>query len=358
VVAADPTVAVRASVASRGARFALVGAVYRALNPVLAYRRLSLYARVVIVNATVLVVATMFLSLTPAYVPFPSTVTDAVVIVLGVLVVTGANALLLRLTFSSLVGLVSAMRATDLLRPGSRLQATGGGEVRQVISTFNEMLDQLEQERLESNRRTHLAREAERRRIGQELHDEIGQRLTGILLELQRTLDHSRPEIRAELSHTQELTRATLDEVGRIAWLMRPGILDDLGISKALEALVDGVTDAANASVSLSVGAPLPAFGPDVEIVLYRVAQEGLTNALRHAQASDISLELTPHDSGGVRLELADNGRGLDPAANEGAGLRGMRERALSIGADLSIESVCGAGVTVRLLLTDTGAGT
>jgi two-component system sensor histidine kinase UhpB len=336
----------------------LGGRVYRALIPVAAYRRLSLYARVVIVNATVLVLATMFLALTPAYVPFPNTVTAGAVIVLGVLVVTGANALLLRLTFTSLVGLMSAMRTIDLLRPGSRLQAAGSTEVRRVISTFNGMLDQLEQERLESNRRTHLAREAERRRIGQELHDEIGQRLTGILLELQRTLDHSPPETRAELSHTQELTRAALDEVGRIAWQMRPGILDDLGIALALQTLVDGVTDSAQASVSLTVRAPLPVLGPDVEIVLYRVAQEGLTNALRHAQASAIGLDLAPQEIGSVTLEIVDNGTGLDPAAKEGPGLRGMRERALSIGAALSIESVRGAGVTVRLIVSDTGART
>jgi two-component system sensor histidine kinase UhpB len=331
--------------------------VHRGLNPVAAYRRLSLYARVVIVNATVLVVATMILSLTPAYVPFPSSVTDAGVIVLGVLVVTGANALLLRLTFTSLAGLMSAMRSTDLLRPGGRLQLAGGVEVEQVIATFNQMLDELEDERLESNRRGHLAREAERRRIGQELHDEIGQRLTGILLELQRTLDHSPPETQAELSHTQELTRGTLDEVGRIAWLMRPGILDDLGISKALEALVGAVADTAQAEVSLSVREPLPAFGPDVEIVLYRVAQEGLTNALRHAHASHICLELAPHDGRRVKLEIADDGRGLDSDAREGAGLRGMRERALSIGAQLDIDSIRDAGVTIRLVATDPGAG-
>lgn len=319
------------------------------MSPVAVYERLSLYARVVIVNAAVLVAATMILSLTPAYVPFPHTVTDVAVIGLGVLVVVGANALLLRLTFTSLADLMRAMRSIDLLRPGSRLEVTGGVEARQVISTFNEMLDQLEHERLESNRRAHLVREAERRRIGQELHDEIGQRLTGILLELQRTHDHSPPETQAELSHTQELTRQTLDQVGRLAWLMRPAILDDLGLAKALEALVDGLSDAVPAETSLHLTDTLPELDPDVEIVLYRVAQEGLTNALRHSHADNITLELAESEGGGVRLELADDGRGLDPAANEGPGLRGMRERALSVGAYLSIESVPGAGVTLRL---------
>jgi two-component system sensor histidine kinase UhpB len=221
------------------------------------------------------------------------------------------------------------------------------------------MLDRLEHERFESNRRTHLALEAERRRIGHELHDEIGQRLTGILLELARTLDHDcLPATRTELAHVQELTRGVLDDVGRIAWLMRPGILDDLGISKALEALVDGIAETAPAFVSLSVDPLLPDYGPDVEIVLYRVAQEGLTNALRHSQASEISLALAQRDGGGMTLEVADDGRGLDPVAAEGPGLRGMRERALSIGAELSIESLHGSGVTVRLVVADPGIGT
>lgn len=334
-----------------------VGRAHRARNPLTAYQSLSLYTRVLSVNAAVFVTVALILSLTPAEVPFPDSLRDTLVLVLGVLVVTTANALLLRVTFNPLAGLVSAMRRIDLLRPGTRLQATGGTEVREVISTFNEMSDRLEQERLESNRRTHLAREAERQRIGHELHDEIGQRLTGILLELQRTLEHCPAEIRAELAHTQELTRGTLDEVGRVAWLMRPGILDDLGISKALETLVDGVPDTAPAAVSLDVQASLPEFGPDVEIVLYRVAQEGLTNALRHAEASKIEIELGRHERGGVVLKLADDGRGLDPSAREGPGVRGMRERALSIGADLIIESNRGAGVTVQLVLADTGVG-
>lgn len=350
--AAEPTAGRQRSSSLGGSR---VARSHRAANPLRAHQRLSLYTRVLIINAAVLVSATMILSLTPWEVPFPDNLRDTLVIVLGVLVVTAANALLLRLTFTPLAGLVSAMRRIDLLRPGTRLPATGGTEVREVISTFNEMLERLEQERLESNRRTHLAREAERRRIGHELHDEIGQRLTGILLELRRTLAHCPPEIRAELAHTQELIRGTLDEVGRVAWLMRPGILDDLGISKALETLVDSVPDAAPVAVSLDVQAELPQFGPDVEIVLYRVAQEGLTNALRHAEASNIQIELARHGRGGVVLTVADDGRGLDPSAHEGPGVRGMRERALSIGADLSIESPRGVGVTVRVLLADTG---
>ena len=315
------------------------------------WRRAPLYVRVAVVNAAVLLTATMVLSLTPAQVPFPHRLADVVAIVVGVLVVAGANAMLVRFVFRPLSDLSSAMRAIDLLRPGSRLHEAGVPEVSSVITTFNAMLERLEKERLDSNRRTHLAREAERRRIGHELHDEIGQRLTAVLLRLQRALEDSAPELRAELERVQELTRDTLDEVGRIAWLMRPVILDDLGITDALAALVDGVSDAAGVTISLRAPAVVPALGPDAEIVLYRVAQEALTNALRHADASTISLELATHETTGVRLEVADDGRGLDALAGEGSGLRGMRERALSIGAELTIESPPGLGVTVRLLV-------
>jgi two-component system sensor histidine kinase UhpB len=357
VDAADPTASARQVSSNGGARPVSTGHKHRAFNPVAAYRRQSLYSRVVVVNATVLFVATVVLLVTPEDVPFPHTVTDAVVILLGLVVATGANALLLRLAFTPLTSLATTMREIDLLRPRTRLQAAGGAEVEQVISTFNEMLDRLELERLESNRRTHLAREGERQRIGHELHDEIGQRLTGILLELQRTREHCSPETAEELAHAQELTRGTLDEVGRIAWTMRPGMLDDLGISKALEALVEGVADTARPSVSLRIEDPLPACSPDVEIVLYRVAQEGLTNSLRHAESANIWLELAARGDAGVVLEIGDDGHGLAAGAAEGPGLRGMRERALAIGADLSIESTPGVGLWVRLLVADPSAG-
>lgn len=322
-----------------------------------AFERLSLYSRVVLVNVGVLVAATLLLSLTPAEVPFPHSVTDIAVIVLGVAVVTGANAMLLRFTFAPLSGLMSAMRALDLLRPGDRLRVFGGVEARQITSTFNEMLDRLEAERLESNRRAHLAREAERRRIGHELHDEIGQRLTAMLLQLERTIVHSPPQTQAELHRTQELARDTLDEVGRLAWQMRPGILDDLGIAKALEALAASVIDNTPASIAVRVQESLPPFGADIEIVLYRVAQEGLTNALRHANAGRISLELAATKTADVMLEIADDGQGFDPTADQGSGLRGMRERALAIGAELSIESAPDAGATVRLTVPGTAKG-
>ena len=211
---------------------------YALFRPEPGYRRLSLYTRVVLINSAVLGTAFALLALTPATVSFPLAVREAFLLGLGVTVIVVANSFLIKVSFRPLVRLVQLMRQVDLLQPGQRLHMSGGPEVRQVTRTFNEMVERLERERRESNHRAITAREAERRRIGQELHDEIGQRLTGLLLQLGRTLRNVPAEERAELLQAQELARATLDEVGRLAWQLRPGILDDLGLVEALRALV------------------------------------------------------------------------------------------------------------------------
>jgi two-component system sensor histidine kinase UhpB len=320
----------------------------RYFRPEPGYRRLSLYQRVVLTNAAVVAAATLLIALTPARIPSPLAVREAIVLALGILVIVIANAFLIRVTFRPLARLVHSMKTIDLLQPGSRLTISGGTEARQVIDAFNQMLDRLERERQESNQRAIRTREGERRRIGQELHDEIGQRLTGILLQLERTIAHAPADTRAELTEVQDLARSTLDEIGRIAWQLRPGILDDLGLVAALEALVDGLPTEARERVQIRIDHAVPPFDPEAELTVYRIAQEGLTNALRHAQAGRILLDLSAQ-ADRVRLTVSDDGRGLSPTDAEGPGLRGMRERALLIGAKLRIESAANAGVMIEL---------
>jgi two-component system sensor histidine kinase UhpB len=320
------------------------------VRPVSGYRRFSLYTRVLAVNAGVLIAATTFLALTPATVSIPRGLGEGLVLLLGLTVIVVANAFLLRVSFGPLARLVRMMRTTDLLVPGQRLQVSGGAEVRQVIQTFNEMLDRLESERQRSNRRAHTAQEAERRRIGQELHDEIGQRLTAILLQISQAAPAGDDQARAALEEAQELTRATLDEVGRIAWQLRPGILEDLGLVRALESLASTTADTSSLDIRLKIDAAAgdTALGTEAELVVFRVAQESLTNALRHARATHAAVELR-RGPGVLVLRVADDGQGLQGTESEGAGLRGMRERALLVGATLMIESLPGAGTSVEL---------
>jgi two-component system sensor histidine kinase UhpB len=323
------------------------------LRPEPGYRRLSLYTRVVLINSAVLGTALLLLALTPATVSFSLALREAFLLVLGVIVIVVANSFLIKVSFRPLVRLVQLMRHVDLLQPGQRLRTSGGPEVRQVIRTFNEMVERLERERRDSNRRAITARETERRRMAQELHDEIGQRLTGLLLRLGRTLKNVPTEQRAELLETQELARKTLDEVGRLAWQLRPGILDDLGLVKALRSLVSDLNGPGGPLVELHLRRPLPSLDADAELALYRVAQEATTNAVRHAGAGNVDVTLATRDAF-VLLQVADDGKGLD-GTEEGPGLRGMRERALLVGAALTIESLPGVGTTVTLELRPVG---
>ena len=129
--------------------------------------------------------------LSPATVSTPVSVTEAGVLAVGAAVMLGVNAALLRSTLRPLNGLTALMERVDLLRPGQRLSVSGDRDVAILIQTFNEMLDRLEQERGASTAHALAAQEGERQRIARELHDEIGQSLTAVLLGLKRTIDRA-----------------------------------------------------------------------------------------------------------------------------------------------------------------------
>ncbi|GHB20459.1 histidine kinase [Streptomyces viridiviolaceus] len=308
---------------------------------------MSLFWRIFGLNAVVLGTATALLLWAPVTVSVPVLLTEAVILVGGLAVMLVANAALLRWGLSPLDRLTKLMTTVDLLRPGQRLPVPGGGEVAELIRTFNAMLDRLEHERATSSARVLLAQEAERRRIAQELHDEVGQSMTAILLVLGRAADDADEPLRGELHQAQEITRESLDEVRRLVRRLRPGVLDDLGLISALTSLTHDFATHTGLHVRRRFATDLPALEPETELVLYRVAQESLTNAARHADAERVDVSLSRTD-GAVVLAIEDDGRGIE-AAREGAGIRGMRERALLIGAALDITSAPGAGTRIRL---------
>ncbi|CAM5332026.1 histidine kinase OS=Streptomyces tendae OX=1932 GN=GUR47_31150 PE=4 SV=1 [Streptomyces tendae] len=308
---------------------------------------MSLFWRIFGLNAVVLGFATALLLWAPVTVSVPILLTEAVVLVVGMGVMLVANGALLRWGLAPLERLTRLMTTVDLLRPGQRLPVSGGGEVPELIRTFNAMLDRLENERATSSARVLLAQEAERRRIAQELHDEVGQSMTAILLVLGRAADDAHEPLREELHQAQEITRESLDEVRRLVRRLRPGVLDDLGLISALSSLTHDFATHTGLRVVRRFDADLPALDHETELVLYRVAQESLTNAARHADAERLEVGLARADDA-VTLTIADDGRGIE-AAHEGAGIRGMRERALLIGAALDISSAPGAGTRIRL---------
>jgi two-component system sensor histidine kinase UhpB len=212
------------------------------------------------------------------------------------------------------------------------------------------MLDRLERERRESARQALLVQESERRRIARELHDEVGQTLTGVILQVEGLAAQIPDELRDQLDELRETVRHGAEEVRTIARRLRPDALEELGLSSALAALSGAFERQVRVPVARALEQDLQV-SPEEELVIYRVAQEALTNVARHAEASQVRLELRGLDNG-VVLTVRDDGRGMpDEALDSSQGIRGMRERAMLVGANLSIESRPGAGTVVRLAI-------
>jgi two-component system sensor histidine kinase UhpB len=224
-----------------------------------------------------------------------------------------------------------------------------------LAQTFNDMLDRLETERRDSARQALTVQEAERRRIARELHDEVGQTLTGVMLQIEGLAANIPDELREPLEELRETARHGAEEVRRIARRLRPDALEELGLQSALAALSSGFERHAHVPVVRRLAADVDVT-PEVELVIYRVAQEALTNVARHAAASQVTVELE-QDVDGTVLVVCDDGRGLPPGAEQSSqGIRGMRERAMLISGALSLESRPGGGTVVRLSVPRTAS--
>jgi len=301
-----------------------------------------------VVNVAILVTAFLLLLLTPVSVSPEPTRGQFVILLAGLIVMLASNALLLRFSMAPLGRLMGLMRSVDVLQPGRRLDAGGTPEVAEVITAFNATLERLEDERRASMRRVLSAQEAERRRIAQELHDQIGQNLTAVVLELKRLQGHVTADWADTLADAQELARESLGELRRISYELRPAALDDLGLRSALESLATAVARRADIDVALEVAPDLPPLPADVELAVYRIAQEALTNAVRHSGCTRSRVRLSAEDDA-VYLRVADDGRGLGELPRSGGGVRGMRERALMIGGRLVLGVSDEGGVEVEL---------
>ncbi|GAA3069729.1 histidine kinase [Pseudonocardia yunnanensis] len=308
----------------------------------------ALFRRLALINGTVFTVGTLVLAVSPATVSSPVLLTELPVLIVGLALILAANTLLVRRSLAPLDALTALMQRVDLLRSRDRLAERGNGDLTHLIETFNAMLDRLETERDTSSADALAAQEGERRRIARELHDEIGQSLTAALLSLKRTVDRAPADLAEELHSVQETVRASLDEVRQVARRLRPDVLEDLGLVSALSALVTEFTQVSGVPVKRVADVQLPVLSSDVELVLFRITQESLTNVARHAHATHVELAVhsTPE---AVTLRVTDDGRG--GVLHEGAGIRGMRERALLIGADLTITTPNGGGTDVRLVV-------
>ncbi len=309
----------------------------------------SLLWQVFSTNAVVLIAAILALGLSPVTVRLPEDAEEGLTLFIGLGVMLGANLVLMRRALGPLGRLWQAMRSVDPLNPGHRIDVRARSvEVAELNAAFNDMLDRLEAERQESSRRTQAAQEAERRWLSMELHDEIGQSMTALLLQLDvasRTASATQePVLRA----AEETVRDALERVRAIVRRLRPEGLDDLGLHSALVNLCDRLAASGELEIRRSLQHGLPTLTPDAQVVVYRVAQECLTNVVRHSGARHADVELD-REGTGVRLRVRDDGRGLPPGYREGTGVRGMRERALMIGSTLRVGVGTSGGTEVVL---------
>lgn len=306
----------------------------------------GLFRRLFLINGLVFTVGTLVLALSPASVSSRIRLAEVPVLLIGLAAILAANALLLRSSLAPLDQLANSMRRVNPPRRSDRIADRGKGDLHDLIASFNAMLDRLERERTSASASALAAQEAERGRIARELHDEIGQTLTVALLALKRVVDKAPPGLRSDLHDAQETVRSSLDEVRGIARRLRPEALEELGLHSALLALCSEFTNASGIDVTKRITAHLSRMHPDVELVCYRIAQESLTNVARHAHAEKVWLELCVTGDH-LTLRVADDGVG--GVSVEGAGIGGMRERALLVAGTLNITDSPGGGTEVRL---------
>jgi two-component system sensor histidine kinase UhpB len=205
------------------------------------------------------------------------------------------------------------------------------------------------------------AREEERRRIARELHDELGQRLTALKMELS-SLKHAgtAPAAGEHVAGMLEMIDETVAAVRRISADLRPLMLDDLGLNAAIEALAREAARRMDIEITGRLGHEDPPVNSSTAIALYRMVQEALTNVGRHARATDVAIEMQTA-GGELVLTVRDNGVGFPAGAlqHEGRfGLLGMRERTVALGGRLEVDNPPGGGgrITIRLPLPPTPA--
>jgi two-component system, NarL family, sensor histidine kinase UhpB len=213
------------------------------------------------------------------------------------------------------------------------------------------MLARLEEERVDGGRAVIRAQEEERARIAQDLHDEVNQALTAILLRLQAAALDVPPGLRSELREIQVLATQAMEELLTLARTLRPTALDDHGLVPALASQVSNFGERTGIKSTFHRHGEAPELSDEEQLVLYRVAQESLSNVVQHSGARAVRVELS--SVGRTVLRVRDDGCGFTPSNRSGGrlGVSGMRERALLVGGRLNVFSAPGEGTTIELTM-------
>lgn len=333
------------------------------------HKRTSIFIKVLVANAIIVVVGSFMAVWVSGRVArglmLPSA--EALFIGMGLLVTVGINYAILWVAFQPLVTMQGTL---DRVRRGdfsARVpEVEGDPAIERVIETANLMLDRLAEHRQAVAAQILRAQEEERKRIARELHDETSQSLTSVLVNLEaveKQVPDLPDEVFSRLRLTKEIAQRTLDETRRLMFDLRPSVLDDLGLIPALRWFISQRVHPHGLEVdfeAIGLEARLP---EELETALFRIMQEAITNAVKHAKAKLLRVKMT-REPGCIYGAVVDDGIGFHPVhvigksdKERGLGLFGMQERATLVGGSVQVESAPGLGTSVRVTVPDRVGG-
>jgi two-component system, NarL family, sensor histidine kinase UhpB len=284
---------------------------------------------------------------------------EFLILALAMLLSLCTNLWMLQRRFRPLERLIDRIEAIDPADPQA-VDLTQSGRIEEIdrlSQAFARLLERIEEERRRSGQLAMRAQEEERRRLARDLHDEVNQALTAILLRLEALAQVASPEQAPEVGELKRLVNQAMDELLNLARQLRPSALDDHGLVPAVEAQLKRFSARSGIEVRLRAAGEPNELPEVVQTAIYRVAQESLANVTRHAGATVVEVELEA-DAGAAELRVRDDGVGFDPgvipragstAPGAGLGLSGMAERARLVGGELDVRSAPGGGTTVTL---------
>ena len=318
----------------------------------------SLIGQIVAANV-VLVAITLFAASLAAGLDL--TVSDQrwsfLILALAIVLTLCVNLWMLQRRFAPLERLIARIEKIDPAEPASQqiTESDPVEEIDKLSRSFNGLLERIEEERRRSGTLAMRAQEEERRRLARDLHDEVNQALTAILLRLEALAQDSPPSHVDEVTELKRLVNQAMEELLNLARQLRPSALDDHGLTPAIETQLKRFSARTGVEVTLEKEGDADTLPGDVQTAVYRILQEALANVGRHAGATAVAVELEVADDR-LELRVRDDGAGFDPVSvsrngsdNPGAGLglSGMAERARLAGGELDVRSAPGGGTTV-----------
>ena len=284
---------------------------------------------------------------------------EFMILALAIVLTLCTNLWMLQRRFRPLEHLIDEIEAIDPSEPAplELRRKNPVEEIERLSASFHGLLQRIEEERRRSGQLAMRAQEEERRRLARDLHDEVNQALTAILLRLEALAQETPPEREPEVAELKRLVNQAMDGLLNLARQLRPSALDDHGLVPAVETQLKRFSSRTGIEVRLDTRGEPDELPEVVQTAIYRVAQEALTNVTRHAGATVVELDLGEHE-GAAELRVRDDGDGFDPAvvaqaaseeATGGLGLVGMAERARLVGGELDVRSAPGGGTSITL---------